>query len=257
MQYNNNYPMNPNAGSEMMAPLNPSNPRPNASNENTVPFHEIDHSGQSEGNGYKFCLNFFGNCNKNFCCLCAACRAGPVIVIQQGQVGLITEFGKYLKKVGPGLYSFNNLTQRTIVVDMRAKLFDLGKQSLLTKDSVTVNVDAYVHYRIINPEAAIFHVENYQQLVKFMTSGVMKTIVAEHTLAELLSNRKTIEKKITEIIDQKTHKYGILVIDIETQSIDLPKQMERAMATVAEAEKQSEARVIDARGNLESAKIFK
>lgn len=238
---------------EMIQALNP-----NTNNTQTpLPVYEIDTTGQAEGTGYKCCMNFFGNINKCLCCICAACSAGPVKVIEQGQVGLMTEFGKYIKKVGPGLYSFNPMTQRFIVVDTRAKLFDLGKQSLLTKDNVTVYVDAYVHYRIVNPEMATFNVEDYQQLVRFMTSGVMKTIVAEHTLSELLTNRKTIEKKITDIIDEKTEKYGILVIDIETQSIDLPKQMERAMATVAEAEKQSEARVIDARGNLESSKIFK
>lgn len=134
---------------------------------------------------------------------------------------------------------------------------DLNGQTLLTKDNVTVYVDAYVHYRIVVPEWAIFKVEDYYQLVKFMTSGVMKTIVAEHTLTELMVNRKNIEKKITDIIDEKTDPYGIKVIDIETQRIQLPPQMERAMAIVAESEKQSEARVIDARGNLESAKIFK
>merc|ERR1711874_754703 len=90
-----------------------------------------------------------------------------------------------------------------------------------------------------------------------MTSGVMKTIVAEHTLSELLVNRRVIEEKITTIIDEKTEPYGIKVIDIETQKVQLTNSLERAMATVAETEKQSEARVIDARGSLESAKIFK
>ena len=128
---------------------------------------------------------------------------------------------------------------------------------MLTKDNVTVFVDAYVHYRIEVPEWAIFKVENFETLVKYMTSGVMKTIVAEHTLSELLVNRRVIEEKITAIIDEKTEPYGIKVIDIETQKVQLTSSLERAMATVAETEKQSEARVIDARGSLESAKIFK
>lgn len=85
----------------------------------------------------------------------------------------------------------------------------------------------------------------------------MKSICAEHTLSELLTNRKNIEKKITNIIDEKTDSYGIKVICIETQTISLPKKMERIMATVAESEKMSEARVIDAKGYFESAKIFK
>jgi len=120
-----------------------------------------------------------------------------------------------------------------------------------------VYLDAYVHYKIVVPEWAQFNATDSKSLIKFMSSGVMKTVVAEHTLSELLSNRKVIESKITEIIDHKTEEYGIKVVDIETQRIQLPHQMERAMATVAETEKQAEARVIDARGSLESAKIFK
>lgn len=85
----------------------------------------------------------------------------------------------------------------------------------------------------------------------------MKTIVAERTLTQLLINRKEIEKSITDIIDDKTDNFGIKVICIETQSVQLPSNMERAMATVAESEKEAEAKIIDARGNLESAKIFR
>lgn len=191
------------------------------------------------------------------CCPFACCNSGPVRTVNQGFIGLKTSFGKYVDKVGPGLYSFNPCTEGFIMVDTRAQFMDLLQQTLLTKDNVTVYLDAYVHFRILIPEYAVFKAQNYSQLVRFMTSGVMKTIVAEHTLSELLVNRKMIEKKITEIIDLKTDPYGIKVIDIETQKIQLPHNMERAMATVAESEKQSEARVIDARGNLASAKIFK
>jgi regulator of protease activity HflC (stomatin/prohibitin superfamily) len=102
----------------------------------------------------------------------------------------------------------------------------------------------------------MFEAKDYRLMVRFMTSGVMKTIIAEHTLGEILGNRKMIEKKIVEIIDGKTEAYGVKVIDIETQKVKLPGDMERAMGTVAEAGKQSEARIIDAKGNLQSAKIF-
>lgn len=94
-------------------------------------------------------------------------------------------------------------------------------------------------------------------MIRFFTQGVMKTIIAEHTLTEILVKRKEIEKKLTQIIDDKTDQYGLKVFNIETQKIQLPVEMDRAMAAVAEAQKQSEARLIDAKGNLESAKIFK
>jgi regulator of protease activity HflC (stomatin/prohibitin superfamily) len=128
---------------------------------------------------------------------------------------------------------------------------------LLTKDNVTLYVDAYVNFRVTDPEKATFKVVSYMNMIRFFTQGVMKTIIAEHTLTDILVKRKEIEKKITKIIDDKTDQYGLKVFNIETQKIQLPVEMDRAMAAVAESQKQSEARLIDAKGNLESAKIFK
>jgi regulator of protease activity HflC (stomatin/prohibitin superfamily) len=132
------------------------------------------------------------------------------------------------------------------MVDLRTVILNIPAQQLLTKDNVSVLVDAFVTYKIVIPELAIFKVENYQNMVSYMTQGVMKTIVAERTLSELLVNRNDVEKAITGIIDDKTDPYGIKVISIETRSINLPQNMERAMATVAESKKESEAKVIDA-----------
>lgn len=206
---------------------------------------------------YKACRSFCGAIVQCTLCCCAPCEVGPIQTINQGHVGLKTEFGKYTGKLPPGLYSFNPCTENIISVDMRAKIIDVGLQTLLTKDSVTVMIDAYVNYSVVEPEKAVFKVQNYQSMMTFLTRSVMKTIVAEHTLGEMLINRKVIEKKLTNIIDEKTHSYGLKVMTIETQRIQLPQNMERAMATVAESQKRSEARVIDARGNLESAKVFK
>ena len=143
------------------------------------------------------------------------------------------------------------------MVDLRTVILNIPAQYLLTKDNVSVQIDAFVTYKIVIPELAIFKVENYRNMVSYMTQGVMKTIVAERTLSELLVNRNEVEKAITGIIDDKTDPFGIKVMSIETRSINLPQNMERAMATVAESKKESEAKVIDAQGSLESAKIFR
>lgn len=211
----------------------------------------------AEATCYKSCLSFCGGIQRNIQCVCATCGCGPLKTIEQGNVGLKMRFGKFVSKLKPGLHSFNPCTEEITVVDTRAQVMDVGHQSLLTKDNVTVYIDAYVNYRIVTPEAAIFKVNDYKMMMRYFTQGVMKTIVAEHTLTDILINRKTIESKIAEIMDDKTDPYGIKVFDIETQKIELPNNMERAMATVAETEKQSEARLVDAKGNLESAKIFK
>lgn len=229
-------------------------------NKNHYSVEENLHQPFEKGSGatiYKSCRSFCGTIIQCGLCCCSPCECGPVKTISQGYVGLKTEFGTYTGKLPPGFYSFNPCTEKIIEVDMRAKIIDVGLQSLLTKDNVTVMIDAYVNYSVVEPEKAVFKVQNYQSMMTFLTRSVMKTIVAEHTLGEMLVNRKVIEKKLTHIIDEKTHAYGLKVMNIETQRIQLPQNMERAMATVAESQKRSEARIIDAKGNLESAKVFK
>ena len=106
---------------------------------------------------------------------------------------------------------------------------------MLTKDNVTLYVDAYVNFRVTDPEKATFKVVSYMSMIRFFTQGVMKTIIAEHTLTDILVKRKEIERKITKIIDDKTDEYGLKVFNIETQKIQLPVEMDRAMAAVAES----------------------
>lgn len=202
-------------------------------------------------------MTWAGNITIGCCYILSSIGKGPIKEIPQGFVGQLTRFGKYEKKVGPGLYTFNPFTERFKLIDMRAILLDIPEQALLTKDNVTIYLDGYVNYKVSIPEKAAYNVQDYSRLVLFMTQGVLKTIVSEHTLQDLLSNRKVIEKKQTDIIDEKMCEYGIHVISIETQAIRLPAQMERAMATVAESVKCSEAKVINAMGDLDASKIFK
>ena len=218
---------------------------------------EFQDNPKDRAGSYASCIKCCGNIPKVICCVCAACGKGPVRRISTGHIGLLTEFGRLIAKLEPGLHTFNQCSQKILMVDLRAKILNIQPQKLLTKDNVSIVVDAFVTYKIVIPELAIFKVENYAGLVDYMTQGVMKTIVAERTLSELLINRNEIEKSITDIIDFKTDPYGIKVISIETRSITLPPNMERAMATVAESKKESEAKVIDAQGSLESAKIFR
>jgi erythrocyte band 7 integral membrane protein len=206
---------------------------------------------------YSTCLMGFGACYATTCCVCATCKCGPLVEIQQGYIGLRTNFGRLVGKLGPGLHTFNHFTEKIIKVDMRVQSLNCPKQSLLTKDSVTVYIDVFVNFRIVVPEYALFLTSNYFNLLNLMVQAVMKTVVSERTLGQLLSNRKEIEKATTFFMDERAHPFGIDVTSIETQSLQLPRKMERVMAAAAESEKRSDAKVIDARGNLESAKIFR
>jgi erythrocyte band 7 integral membrane protein len=207
--------------------------------------------------GYSCCLNVCGMLYAGFCCPCAACGCGPLVEIPQGHIGMKIVLGKVVGKYGPGLHTYNRCTEKIISVDMRVQSLNVNKQTLLTKDFVTVYIDVFVNYRIVVPEYALFKTSNYYGLLDLMVQAVMKNIVAERTLSQLLINRKEIEKSTCFFLDERSHPYGIDITSIETQSIALPHKMERVMATVAESEKRSEAKVIDAKGNLESAKIFR
>lgn len=118
-------------------------------------------------------------------------------------------------------------------------------------------VDAFVQYRIAIPELAAFKVESVENLIKYMTQGTLKTVFCEHSLSELLTNRKMIEKKLREIIDPLTDIYGVQVLKIGTKQIKLPRTLQESMATIAVSEKQKEAKIIDAEANLDSAVLFR
>lgn len=211
----------------------------------------------NQSSAYYSCLEFYGKVPKCCCVFCAPCGCGPVRVIEEGHEGLILTLGRYTRKIGPGIHALNPCTEKVRVVDMRAQMCNIPAQSLLTKDNVSLTVDAFCQYKITIPELAEFKVQNVVRMIGFMTQGTMKTVFCENTLSELLANRKKIEKNITELIDSATDAYGIKVLNIGTQKITLPSSMERAMATVAESEKQKAAKIIDAEANKDSAKIFR
>ena len=212
---------------------------------------------QDEASLYAGCLKCCGVGCAVGCCVCATCGCGPITEVRQGYLGLKIQFGKLIGKLGPGLHTYNKCSERIVQVDTRVQSLNTAPQILLTKDSVTVKIDVFVNFKVVIPEYALFKCSDYYSLLNLFVQVVMKTVVSERTLAQLLVNRKEIEKSTTYFMDEKAHPYGIDVISIETQSIKLPKVMERAMATVAESEKKSEAKVIDAKGSLESAKIFR
>ena len=121
-------------------------------------------------------------------------------------------------------------------------MINIPPQPLLTKDNVALQIDTFCTFRIIVPELAFFKVADYIKVIILKTQGSLKAIISEHTLTEILTNRKLIEEKLCNIIDEQTDPYGIKVIMVGTQKIALPKSMERAMATVAESEKGKEAK---------------
>jgi len=216
------------------------------------------HNNQTDrASGYASFIKCCGVIPKYACCVCAPCGCGPVRKIPTGHIGLLSEFGRVIAKLEPGLHTINNCSQELITVSLMTQVIDIPVQELLTRDNVSIRIDAYVAFRIRCPELAVYKVSNIMRLIELLTQGVLKSVVAERNLSDLLINRDEVEEAITNIIDRETDPFGIDVQNIETKNILLPEKMKVAMATVAESKKEAEAKVVDAEGSLQSAKIFK
>lgn len=206
---------------------------------------------------YAGCLKCAGCIPTSLCLPCAVCGCGPLVMVDQGFVGFKIEFGKLKSKLGPGLHTYNPCSEKIIAVDMRVQCMNPPEQRLLTRDSVTVVVDICINFKITIPEIALYSTSNYYAIMILAVQSVMRSVVAEKTLTHLLTNRKEVDAATTELMDEKLNRFGIDIISTETQSVKLLEKMERAMGTVAESEKQAEAKVVNAKGSLESAKLFK
>ena len=140
---------------------------------------------------------------------------------------------------------------------MRIQSLPIPKQDLNTKDNISITIDCFVLFKIMIPELATFKLGDYKRFISYTTMGTMKTIIAEKTLSELLAQEDEIERTIKDIIDDQADDFGIDIQTVETRKIEVAQSMISAMATVALSEKEAEAKIVSAKGNFESARIFR
>src|SRR3990167_905457 len=214
-------------------------------------------TGTDEASAYSCYLSCCGAFCQGLCCVCASCRCGPILEIPQGNIGLVLEFGRFIKKIGPGLHTYNSCTQEIILCDVRIQTLAIPTQDLITKDNISIKIDCFVLFKILIPELASFALDNYRSFISYTTMGTMKTIIAEKTLTEILAQEDEIEDMIKDIIDIQADKYGIDIVTLETKKIEVNRKMVSAMAKVAIAEKEIEGKLLNAKGDFESARIFR
>jgi len=169
-------------------------------------------------------------------------------VINQYERGVILTLGKHTSTRGPGLRWLLLGIQKLIRVDLRVKVVDVPDQDCMTKDNVSVNVNAVLYYLISQAERAVLEVEDYQNAVSQLAQTTMRDVVGEVTLDELLSNRDQISQRIQTIVDQATDPWGIKVNSVDLKHIELPDDMKRTMGKEAEAERERRAVIIKAEG---------
>lgn len=158
---------------------------------------------------------------------------------------------------GPGLVFIIPGIMRLIRVDTRTITMDVPPQDVITKDNVTLKVNAVIYFRIVNPETAITKVEDYYFATSQLAQTTMRSVLGQYELDDILSKRENINHSLQEILDKTTESWGVKIANVELKNIDLPKEMQVAMARQAEAERERRAKVISAEGEFERAAKLK
>lgn len=173
--------------------------------------------------------------------------------IDEYERGIKFSFGKFSKIMNPGWNIVLPIFQSYKKVDIRTKAVDVPEQDAITKDNVSVRINAVIYYKIFDASKAILAVENYYYATSQLTQTTMRNIVGSVTLDELLAEREKISTKICEVIDEATDPWGIKVENIELKDISLPEEMQRVIAKVAEAEREKTAVITKAAGEVEAS----
>ncbi|MDR1969954.1 MAG: SPFH domain-containing protein [Candidatus Nomurabacteria bacterium] len=179
---------------------------------------------------------------------------GGIRIVNQYERGIILTFGRYTSTKNPGFRFLFPIIQRMIKVDVRTTPIDVPKQEVITKDNVTVGVDAIVYFRVIDASKAVLEISNYIYGTSQFAQAALRDVTGNFELDDLLSKREEISQKIKEIVDAQTDKWGIDVENVKLQNIELPTDMKRAMAKQAEAERERRAAIIVAEGEKAAAK---
>ncbi|MBP5511808.1 slipin family protein [Candidatus Saccharibacteria bacterium] len=174
-------------------------------------------------------------------------------IVNQYERGIVLRLGKFHRTMAPGLRIIIPYIDRMMKVDVRTTPMDIPKQEVITKDNVTVNVDAVVYYRVLDPKKAVLETTNYSYATSTFAQTALRDITGNFELDEILSKRDEISSQIKEIVDKQTDKWGIDIENVKLQNIELPPDMKRAMAKQAEAERERRAAIISAEGEKSAA----
>ena len=177
-----------------------------------------------------------------------------VKVLQEYERGVVFRLGRFAGVRGPGLIILIPGLERMQRVELRTVTLDVPSQDIITRDNVTLKVNGVVYFKVNNPELAIISIENYLLATSQIAQTTLRSVVGQYELDEILSQRETINSKLQLILDELTEPWGIKVSNVEVKAIDLPVEMQRAMARQAEAEREKRAKIISADGELEASK---
>jgi regulator of protease activity HflC (stomatin/prohibitin superfamily) len=174
-------------------------------------------------------------------------------ILNEYERGVIFRLGRIIAAKGPGLIILIPVVDRIVKVSLRLVALDVDPQDVITRDNVSVKVNAVLYFRVVDPVKAIVQVENYAYAMSQLAQTTLRSVCGQAELDDLLSERDKINAKLQEILDAHTDPWGIKVATVELKQIDLPQEMQRAIARQAEAERERRAKVINAEGEFQAA----
>jgi len=179
--------------------------------------------------------------------------SAAIRILNEYERGVIFRLGRVIAAKGPGLIILIPIVDKMVRVSLRLLVLDVDPQDVITRDNVSVKVNAVIYFRVIDSVKAIIEVENYQYAMSQLAQTTLRSVCGQAELDELLSARDKINSELQEILDTHTDPWGIKVANVELKHIDLPQEMQRAMAKQAEAERERRAKIINAEGEYQAA----
>jgi len=179
--------------------------------------------------------------------------AAAIRILNEYERGVIFRLGRVIDMKGPGLIILIPVVDRMVKVDMRTITMDVPPQDVITRDNISIKVNAVVYFRVVDANSAVIEVENYLYATSQLAQTTLRSVCGQFELDEILSEREKINITLQEILDRSTDPWGIKVSLVEVKHIDLPEEMKRAIAKQAEAERERRAKVINAEGEFQAA----
>lgn len=179
--------------------------------------------------------------------------SSAIRILREYERGVVFRLGRLMSVRGPGLIILIPVIDKMVKVSLRTVVMDVPPQDIITEDNVSIKVNAVVYFRVLQPQKAIVEVENYLVATSQFSQTTLRSVLGQSELDDLLSQREKINQKLQQIIDTHTEPWGIKVSNVEVKQIDLPQEMQRAMAKQAEAERERRSKVIAAEGEYQAS----
>lgn len=177
-------------------------------------------------------------------------------ILREYERGVIFMLGRYHKVKGPGLILVIPVIQQMVKVDLRVRVLDVPSQDVISRDNVSVKVNAVLYFRVVDPERAVINVEDFYDATSQLSQTTLRSVLGKHELDEMLASRDELNADIQEILDTQTDPWGIKVANVEIKHVDLDEDMVRVIARQAEAERVRRAKVIHANGEKEASEVL-